>query len=152
MMTELEFIPEKIYMEKALELAKTAYSEGEIPVGAVIVKNSTIIGSGRNRRESKKNALWHAEIEAISEACREIGTWRLSGCCLYVTLEPCLMCTGAAENARIDRIVFGADRIYAGSGIMAAGDIPARNRPQLYRGFMEEECSALLKEFFSEIR
>lgn len=103
------------YMRQALDLASEAAAEGEVPVGAVVVKDGEVIGTGRNRREALRHALSHAEIEAIDEACRWLGGWRLSGCALYVTLEPCPMCAGAILNARIDRVVFGASDPKAGS-------------------------------------
>ncbi len=143
-------------MERALALAAEAAAEGEVPVGAVIVRDSDgfIAGTGRNSREKERNALAHAEISAIDSACRTLGGWRLNGCTMYVTLEPCPMCAGAALNARLDRIVFGAyDRRAGACGSVA--DIFAAgfdSETVITGGFMEEECSALLKDFFSEMR
>jgi len=97
-----------IYMSMALDLAREAAAEGEVPVGCVIVRGETVVGRGRNRRETEKNALAHAEIEAINDACRTLGGWRLWECTLYVTLEPCAMCAGAIISARIPRVVYGA--------------------------------------------
>ena len=109
------FIPEKTFMEEALRLAQQAAREGEVPVGAVVVRDGVIVGRGRNRREMEKNALCHAEIEAINEACRALHGWRLWQCELYVTLEPCPMCAGAILNARLPVVVFGAFDPKAGS-------------------------------------
>lgn len=138
---KLEFLPEKRFMERALELAREAGEAGEVPVGAVIVSGGQVIGEGRNRRESLGNALAHAEIEAIARACERLGTWRLSGCQLYVTLEPCQMCAGAAYNARVERVVFGAESPEAGTL-----KIPA------YPGFMEDEARQILRDFFARQR
>ncbi len=138
---KLEFLPEKRFMERALELAREAGEAGEVPVGAVIVSGGQVIGEGRNRRESLGNALAHAEIEAIARACERLGTWRLSECQLYVTLEPCQMCAGAAYNARVERVVFGAESPEAGTL-----KIPA------YPGFMEDEARQILRDFFARQR
>ncbi len=138
---KLEFLPEKRFMERALELALEAGEAGEVPVGAVIVSGGQVIGEGRNRRESLGNALAHAEVEAIARACERLGTWRLSGCQLYVTLEPCQMCAGAAYNARVERVVFGAESPEAGTL-----KIPA------YPGFMEDEARQILRDFFARQR
>ena len=138
---KLEFLPEKRFMERALELALEAGEAGEVPVGAVIVSGGQVIDEGRNRRESLGNALAHAEIEAIARACERLGTWRLSGCQLYVTLEPCQMCAGAAYNARVERVVFGAESPEAGTL-----KIPA------YPGFMEDEARQILRDFFARQR
>lgn len=141
-------------MLRALQLAREAAEAGEVPVGAVVVKDGKVIGEGRNRREEGKNALAHAEIEAISRACATLGTWRLTGCQLYVTLEPCPMCTGAVINARIDTVVYGADDEQAGccGTAMDLFSLPCSRRPELYRGFLEEECRALLQSFFQNVR
>lgn len=144
------------YMKRALELAREAYDEGEVPVGAVVVKKTTgeIVGEGRNRRETKKNALAHAEIEAIDMACRTLGGWRLPECALYVTLEPCPMCCGAIINSRIDNVYFGAYDYKSGSAVSVQKmfDLPYNYRPEVTGGVMEEECSAILSEFFKELR
>lgn len=148
-------IPNK-YMEQALLLARKAGSEGEIPVGAVIVKDGRIIAEGVNRRERCENALGHAEIEAISNACKLLGSWRLNGCELYVTLEPCPMCAGAIINSRLDRVVFGAFDKKAGSAshdsVINLFALPYNHRPEVTAGIMERECSAVLSEFFENIR
>lgn len=141
-------------MLKAIELAKEAANEGEVPVGAVVVKNGEIIATGRNRRESKKNALCHAEIEAINNACKALGGWRLFQCELYVTLEPCPMCAGAIINSRIKSIYFGAYDQKAGSfgSIADFNRIPYNHKPEVYGGIMESECKALLTDFFKSLR
>lgn len=103
------------FMNAALKLARKAAAEGEVPVGCVVVRDGVIVGRGRNRRETKKDALGHAEIEAIHKACKKLGGWRLHQCDLYVTLEPCPMCTGAIINARIKTVYYGAPDLKAGS-------------------------------------
>ncbi len=145
---------DKDWMQQALLLAKEAAAEGEVPVGALVVKDGKVIATGRNRREAACNALAHAEIEAIHGACAALGSWRLSGCTLYVTLEPCPMCAGAIINARIDRVVFGADDPKAGScgTLTDLFAIPYNHRPQTERGVLEEECAAVLREFFKTLR
>ena len=141
------------FMLRAIELAKEALDAGEVPVGAVIVKDGQIIGEGRNRREEKKSALSHAEIEAINAANRKTGDWRLDNAAIYVTLEPCLMCTGAISASRIGEVVFGAYDTERGfvvsrADINAAGD---RNIT-VFGGIKEDECKALIDEFFKERR
>lgn len=150
----LAFLPEKKFMLRALELAREAGIRGEVPVGAVVVKGGVVIGEGRNRREEQGNALCHAEMEAIAQACEALGTWRLHGCQLYVTLEPCPMCTGAILNAQMDTVVYGADDERAGCCGTAADlfSLPYAHRPQLYRGFYEAEARALLQGFFQGLR
>lgn len=142
------------YMNMALELAAQAADEGEVPVGAVVVKDDVVIGTGRNRREIGKNALAHAELEAIDMACRTLGGWRLSGCTLYVTLEPCPMCAGAIINSRVDRVVQGTADPKAGScgSLVNLFDLPYNHRPELTTGVLEEECGTILKEFFRSLR
>ncbi|MEE1054647.1 MAG: nucleoside deaminase, partial [Acutalibacteraceae bacterium] len=126
-------------MYEALNLAHEAYAEGEVPVGAVIVKNGKIIATGRNMREKKQNALSHAEIEAINNACKELGSWRLDDCEMYVTLEPCPMCTGAIINARIKTLIFGAYDSRAGSidSVINLCDYPYNHKPEIYGGICE---------------
>ena len=145
---------DKEFMREALTLARQAAQEGEVPVGAVVVKDGNVIATGRNRREGAHNALAHAEMEALNGACAALGGWRLSGCTLYVTLEPCPMCAGAIINARVDRVVYGADDPKAGScGSMTnLFALPYNHSPQLERGVLEEECAAVLKEFFKNLR
>ncbi len=144
----------KIFMKEALIEARKAYALGEVPVGAVLVKKGEIIARGHNLRETKQNALSHAEIECINEACRNLGTWRLEECELYVTLEPCPMCTGAIINSRIDTVIFGAYDSRAGcmDSVINLCDYPFNHRPEIYGGIMEDECKALLQEFFNNLR
>jgi len=151
---ELAFLPKKEFMLEALALAREAASQGEVPVGAVVVQAGRIIGRGRNRRESARTALAHAELEAIHEACQALGSWRLTGCHLYVTLEPCPMCTGAIINAHIAKVVYGPDDERAGCTGTACDlfSLPYSHRPEVYRGFCEEECRALLQGFFASLR
>lgn len=152
-MAETEQRDEK-FMRRALELAREAAAEGEVPVGAVVVKGDEVIACGRNRREKGKNALCHAELEAIDAACRALGGWRLWECELYVTLEPCPMCAGAIINARIPRVVYGAMDPKAGSceSVVNLFELPYNHKPQVVSGVLEAECSALLTEFFRNLR
>lgn len=145
---------DEILMEKAMELAKLAADEGEVPVGAVITLNGEIVGTGRNRREKDKNALAHAELEAINEACRKLGGWRLWQCEMYVTLEPCPMCTGAIINSRIKRLVYGASDYKAGScgSVVNLFELPYNHKPEVVSGVKKEECAALLTNFFKKLR
>ncbi len=141
------------FMSRAIELARVGGGQGEIPVGAVIVKNGVIIGEGRNLREAQNRALSHAETEAIEAANRTLGDWRLDGCSLYVTLEPCLMCAGAIAAARISEVVFGA--YDSGRGyIVSRADINqlAGSKITVFGGIKEDECKQLLDEFFKNIR
>lgn len=142
------------WMRLALAQAKLAYDAGEVPVGALVVRGDEVIGVGRNRRETAQNALLHAEIEAIGEACRKLNTWRLSGCTLYVTLEPCPMCAGAIINARVSSVVFGAEDAKAGAcgSVIDLFACPFNHSPRLIRGVLEEKCAALLTAFFAELR
>lgn len=145
---------DEIFMQKALELARLSALEGEVPVGAIAVRNGEIVGTGRNRRELGKNALYHAELEAIDNACRTLGGWRLWQCELYVTLEPCPMCAGAIINARIKRVIFGARDSKAGSfgSVADFNSIPYNHKPEITAGVLEEECSGMLTEFFARLR
>ena len=142
------------FMIRAIELAHKAAAEGEVPVGAVIVKNGEIIGEGYNMREQKKNALSHAETEAINNACKKLGDWRLDDCTIYVTLEPCPMCAGAIINARIPRVVFGASDKKCGAcgSVCDLFTMDFNHHPQVEKGVREEECGALLTEFFKSLR
>ena len=151
---KLAFIPKKEFMLRALELAREAQEQGEVPVGAVVVKDGEIIGEGRNRREAGQSALCHAEIEAISKACKNLNSWRLNGCELYVTLEPCPMCTGAVINSHIDTVVYGADDERAGCCGTAANlfKLPYSHSPEIFRGCCEEEARTLLQSFFRALR
>ena len=141
-------------MKRAIELACQAADNGEVPVGAVIVKDGKIIAEGRNMRELKQNALSHAEIEAINNACKALGSWRLDQCDMYVTLEPCPMCAGAIINSRIKTLVFGAYDKNAGSidSVVNLCDYPYNHKPEIYGGICEDECLAVLKEFFNNLR
>ncbi len=142
------------FMRLAMDLAKAAAAEGEVPVGAVVVKDGKVVGTGRNRRETAKQAVAHAEIEAIAEACKTLGGWRLSGCDLYVTLEPCPMCAGAIINARIDTVYFGATDPKAGScgSLTDLFQMPYNHKPQCISGVCGEQCAALLTDFFRRLR
>ena len=142
------------YMNEAIILAKEAALDDETPIGAVIVRDGVIVGRGRNRREKDKNALGHAEIEAINDACNALGGWRLIGCTMYVTLEPCPMCAGAIINSRIERVVFGAYDKKAGScgSLVNLFDISYNHRPEIVSGVCAEESGALLKSFFQTLR
>lgn len=141
-------------MKEALRLAKLSYDEGEVPVGAVVTLDGEIVGRGRNKRETAKNALAHAEIEAINDACTSLGGWRLWKCEMYVTLEPCPMCAGAIINSRIKKITFGAFDKKAGScsSVINLFDLPYNHKPETEGGFMEEECSEMLSSFFKNLR
>lgn len=143
-----------VFMRLALEQAAIAAAEGETPVGAVCVLDDRVISVGRNRRELGRNALAHAELEAIDGACRALGGWRLWQCELYVTLEPCPMCAGAIINSRLRRVVYGASDTKAGScgSVVDLFSLPYNHRPAVERGCLEEECSALLTEFFRQLR
>lgn len=142
------------FMHIALALAQEAAADGEVPVGAVVVRDGEIIGTGRNRRETCGNALAHAELEAIHNACERLGGWQLVGCTLYVTLEPCPMCAGAIINARIERVVQGAMNPKAGScgSLLNLFDYPYNHRPDVVSGVCSDECSAVLKDFFRTLR
>ena len=142
------------FMEEALRLAAEAAAEGEVPVGCVIVRNGQIVGRGRNRRETEKNALGHAEIEAIGDACKNLGGWRLWDCDLYVTLEPCPMCAGAIINARIPRVVFGAEDKKCGAcgSVCDLFSMNFNHRPRVEKGLLEAEATALLTDFFRQLR
>lgn len=148
MMTDID------YMRIALELAKESAAEGEVPVGAVVVRDGEIIGTGRNHRETFANSLAHAELEAINNACRHLGGWQLVGCTLYVSLEPCPMCAGAIINSRIERVVQGAMNPKAGScgSLINLFDLPYNHHPEVVSGVCADESSALLKEFFHSLR
>lgn len=145
---------ETYFMKKALELARESADAGEVPVGAVIVKDNEIIATGKNRREYGKNALYHAELEAIYNACKKLGGWRLWQCDLYVTLEPCPMCAGAIINSRIKRVIFGARDAKAGSfgSVADFNALPYNHKPEIVSGVLEQECSDILSAFFAELR
>ncbi len=145
---------DEYFMKKALRRARDAARDGEVPVGAVVVCGDRVISSGRNRREKNKNSLCHAEIEAIHRACKKLGGWRLFDCTLYVTLEPCAMCYGAIVNSRFKRVVFGATdkRFGAIGGMTDLSVLPFNHLPLIERGVLAEECSALLSDFFKDLR
>ena len=142
------------YMEQALALAREAAVEDEVPVGCVIVCRDRIVGRGRNRRERDKTALGHAEIEAIGEACKTLGGWRLWECTMYVTLEPCPMCAGAIINARIPRVVVGAkdEKCGACGSVCDLFGMDFNHHPQVEFGLLEEESRQLLSDFFQDLR
>ncbi|MBE6674502.1 MAG: nucleoside deaminase [Ruminococcaceae bacterium] len=142
-------IMDEKYMRLALAEAQKAMAEDEVPVGAVIVRNGEVVSSAYNTREYGKNALYHAEIKAIDEACKKLGGWRLVGCTMYVTLEPCPMCAGAIINARVERVVYGAPDHKAGAfgTMLNLTDYPLY-KPQITSGILAEECASILTEFF----
>ena len=142
------------YMRQALELARLAMAEGEVPVGCVIVRDGAVVGRGRNRRETAQTALGHAELEAIAQACRTLGGWRLAGCALYVTLEPCPMCAGAIINSRIRRVVYGAADTKAGccGSVTDLFAMPFNHHPVVEQGLRAEEAQELLQAFFKDLR
>ena len=143
------------YMKEAIKLARQAAEEGDVPVGCVIVSSrGDIVGTGRNRRETAKNAVAHAEIEAIASACRSLGTWRLTDCEMYVTLEPCPMCAGAIINSRVGKLYYGAREENFGSCGSVINLFMERYgySPQIVGGILKEESETLLKEFFKDIR
>lgn len=142
------------FMKYALKLAKQSANEGEVPVGAIVVCDGKIVGEGRNRREVVKNALHHAEIEAIDNACKNLGGWRLWKCDLYVTLEPCPMCAGAIINSRIKNVYFGAKDEKNGAVVSAAQlfDMNFTHKPLYEGGIMGDECAKILSDFFKDLR
>lgn len=145
---------DKKFMKEAIILARKAAELGEVPVGAVIVKNGEIIAKGKNEREAKQNALSHAEIEAINNACKALGSWRLDDCEMYVTLEPCPMCAGAIINSRIKTLVFGAYDSKMGSidSVVNLCDYPYNHKVEVYGGILEDECLEIIKNFFKNLR
>lgn len=145
---------DEYFMKEALKCAKKAAALREAPIGAVIVREGSIIARGYNRREKDKNALRHAEITAIDRACKKLGGWRLPNCTMYVTLEPCPMCAGAIINSRIERVVFGAYDKKAGSveSVVKLFELPYNHKPDVCGGVLESECSNILTSFFSELR
>lgn len=153
-MAVIQSIQEK-YMKEALKQARKAYALGEVPIGCVIVHEGKIIGRGYNRRNTDKNTLAHAEITAINKASKKIGDWRLEECTLYVTLEPCQMCAGAIVQARIPEVVIGCMNPKAGcaGSILNILEMPQFNHQVMVsRGILEQECSEMLKTFFTELR
>ena len=142
------------FMGEALRLAGCAAECGEVPVGAVVVCDGQIVGTGFNRRETGKNALAHAELEAINAACLRLGGWRLHRCELFVTLDPCPMCAGAIINARIKRVVYGAPDPKAGcfGSVSSFQELPFNHKPEIVAGVRAQECAALLSAFFQRLR
>lgn len=145
---------DEYFMEKALEEAKKSELEEEVPIGAVVVFENQIISTGRNKRETTNNALHHAEIEAIYKACKKLNRWRLIGCSIYVTLEPCPMCAGAIINSRIEKVVYGTDDPKAGScgTVINLFDLPYNHKPIVVKDILKTECSSILTEFFKKLR
>ena len=143
-----------IFMKLALEQAKEAAALGEVPIGAVVVRGSEVVSTAYNLRETEKNALFHAELLAIDRACKKLGGWRLHECELYVTLEPCPMCAGAIINARIKRVVYGAEDPKAGccGTLLDLFDCGFNHRPAVERGVLQEESAKLLRAFFKKLR
>ena len=142
------------FMKAALRKAREAGRKNEVPIGAVVVKEGAVIASGRNQKEEKRDALLHAEISAIRKACKKLGAWRLEGCTLYVTMEPCPMCAGAIINARISRVVFGCYDPKAGAygSKIDLHDYTFNHYYEVEGGVMEKECASLLSDFFSGLR
>ncbi len=145
---------DKYFMEIALKEAQKAFDKGEAPIGAVITCGDEVVAVGHNRRETDKNALLHAEIVAIDEACRKLGGWRLHKCTMYVTLEPCPMCAGAIVNSRIKRVVYAAKDAKAGAfgSVLNLNNYPLNHKPELVWGVMEQEGRELMTKFFDNIR
>ena len=142
------------FMREAIKQAKKAAAKGEVPVGAVIVRNGEIVSRAYNTRETGKNALCHAEIKAIHRACRKLGGWRLPGCEMYVTMEPCPMCAGAIVNSRIEKVYYGAYDKKAGAfgTLFDMNTFGLNHKPEIVSGLLESECAALLSSFFFELR
>ena len=144
---------ENKFMKAALKCAQTALSEGEVPIGAVVVLDGKIISRGHNRRTKKQIATAHAEVEAIEKACKKLNSWRIPDCELYVTLEPCPMCMGAMLNARIKKVYFGA---YEAKGRSMTNELASANllnhTVEVEGGVMEEECKTILSTFFADMR
>ena len=144
----------EFFMGEALRLAREAMADGDVPVGCVVVKDGQIIGRGRNRREVDGDATAHAEVEAIREACAQLGSWRLQDCALYVTLEPCPMCAGAIVNSRISAVRYGAKEDKSGccGSVLNLFEERFNHRPRVYQGPLGPECEGLLQEFFQNLR
>ena len=143
------------YMFRALELARQCIADGDVPVGCVIVSpDGAVVGEGRNRREADGLATAHAEVEAINMACKTLNSWRLSGCTLYVTLEPCPMCAGAIINARVDEVRYGAREEKSGccGSVLNLFEERFNHHPRIYGGLLAEECQQVLADFFQKLR
>lgn len=149
-----KIINDEYYMKKALENARIAFDLGEVPVGAVIVKDGEIISTGYNERETGKSATAHAELLAIERACKNLGSWRLHGCTLFVTLEPCPMCSGAIINSRIERVVCALKDPKAGAlgSVIDLNSYPLNHKCNVEFGLMENEARELLHRFFDILR
>ena len=143
---------DEFFMLRALELAKIAKKQDEIPVGATIIKDSKIIAKGYNKKEQKQNCLSHAELECINEASKKLANWRLSGCNIYVTLEPCAMCMGAIINSRISRVVFGATDYINGACTLNLINLKYSFKPIIKGGVIEKKCLSILRDFFKNLR
>lgn len=144
-----------LFMKEALKEANKAYEINEVPIGAVIVRNGEIVGRGYNQKETLKDATLHAEISAIRDACKNLGGWRLPGCTMYVTLEPCAMCAGALVNARVENLVVGTRDLKTGAcgSVLNIVQMEKLNHQiDVQFGMLEEECTSLIKKFFSELR
>ena len=143
------------FMQEAIYQAQIAGRRGEVPIGCVIVKDGKIVAKGYNQRERKRNCLWHAEVVALNRACRKLKSWRLNDCEMYVTLEPCQMCSGAIVQSRMKRVVIGCMNPKAGcaGSILNVLQVEAFNHQvEIETGVLEEECSDLMKQFFKELR
>ena len=145
---------DEFYMQEAINLAKLAEAEDEVPVGALIVRGEEIIARAYNTREGSKCATHHAEILAIEEACRVLGGWRLPGATLYVTMEPCVMCAGAIINSRIERVVFGTHDVRFGAfgSLLDLAKVPLNHTPEIVGGVMEDETREILTQYFKRKR
>lgn len=152
-MTEMIGITDERFMRTAMRYARLAERYGEVPIGAVIVKDGDVLSWGRNRREKNQSALCHAEIEAISKACRRCGSWRLEGCTLYVTHEPCVMCAGAIVASRIERVVYGStERRFGAYTTIGIDKLESNHKCDVTGGVLGEECSEMLSSFFAKLR
>ncbi|MDD7409329.1 MAG: tRNA adenosine(34) deaminase TadA [Anaerovoracaceae bacterium] len=154
-MTEQERKSAEVYMAEALRLAREAASQGEVPVGAVIVKEGNIIGRGSNRTVAEKDPTTHAEMKAVQEALKAVGGWRLTGCDMYVTLEPCAMCAGALVHSRIANLYIGTTDPKSGacgSVLDVTGEPKLNHHPVVHKGILQEECAQVLRDFFRELR
>ncbi|MBR0439973.1 MAG: tRNA adenosine(34) deaminase TadA [Bacilli bacterium] len=143
------------FMKEAIKEAKKALLIDEVPIGCVIVKDNKIIARGHNVRESKNSPIGHAEIEAINKASKKLKSWRLEGCDIYITLEPCIMCSGAIIQSRIENIYFGASDPKGGALISSINVLDAKNinhRPKVHEGILKEECSSLISDYFKNKR
>jgi len=146
---------DEVFMEEALKEAYKAYEINEVPIGAVIVRKGEIVGRGFNQKETLKDATLHSEITAIKDACKNLGGWRLPGCTMYVTLEPCPMCSGAIVNSRIERLVIGARDLKTGacgSVLDITNNKKLNHQPEVKFGVLEKECTGILQDFFIKLR